>query len=74
MELGSNTDPGSIMILEEVKMSTIKVRIELEFTTEDHPETGGTYEDDSTLKESVYSYLQELMDDDSLSYEVIENV
>lgn len=53
-------------------MPTIKVRIELEFTTDEHPETGGTYTDDDTLKESVYSYLEELMEDGSLHYEVIE--
>ena len=52
-------------------MATVKVRIELELTTEEHPETGGTYEDDSTLRESVYSYLEELIEDNSLHYEII---
>jgi len=53
-------------------MPTIKVRIELEFTTDKHPETGGTYKDDATVKESIYSYLEELIADGSLSYEIIE--
>ena len=51
---------------------TVKVRIELEFTTEEHPETGGVFTDEATLKESVYSYLEELIADDSLSFEIIK--
>lgn len=44
-------------------MKTLKVIIELELK--------GDEEDQETLKEDVYNYLQELMEDDSLDFTVV---
>jgi hypothetical protein len=54
-------------------MATVRVTIDLEITTDPHPDTGApveSLEDTEEVKRTVYLYLQELMDDDSLSYTV----
>ena len=51
-------------------MATIKVTIDLELTTDFEPDTGQSVDDlkEATIKEAVYAYLTELIDDDSLDY------
>lgn len=49
-----------------------KIIIRLDLSDDPHPDTGMGFDPKSDLKHQVYTYLRDLMDDDSLDFEVVD--
>jgi hypothetical protein len=52
-----------------IDMINVKIELEFEGSIEDY-QTDMSYENELALKEAVYDYLIQLIEDDSLSYRV----